>query len=167
MLLALIGKKLPVYVSDRCQPDKNLGKKQEFLRRWLYPKANGIIAQTNKARLIYQRKNLNQNLKVIGNPIRNIIVDTTIRKENIVLSVGRLIATKHHDELIRLFVKINQPDWKLVIVGSDALTQKNMVRLQMLIDDLNATDRVILACKQRDVESYDRRSKIFAFTSSS
>jgi GalNAc-alpha-(1->4)-GalNAc-alpha-(1->3)-diNAcBac-PP-undecaprenol alpha-1,4-N-acetyl-D-galactosaminyltransferase len=167
VLLALIGKKLPVYISDRCQPDKNLGTKQEFLRKWLYPKANGIIAQTEAAKAIYRKRNLNQNIKVIGNPIRNIIADNTFQKEKIVLSVGRLIATKHHDELIRLFVKINQPDWKLVIVGSDALKQKNMVKLQMLIDDLNATDKVILAGKQSDVESYYRRSKIFAFTSSS
>ena len=167
VLLALIGKKLPVYVSDRCQPDKSLGKKQEFLRKWLYPKATGIIAQTEVAKAIFIRKKLHQNVRVIGNPIRNILSDNSVQKENIVLSVGRLIATKHHDELIRIFVKINQPGWKLIIVGDDALKQTNMVKLQMLIDELNATDKVILAGKQSDVESYYRRSKIFAFTSSS
>jgi glycosyltransferase involved in cell wall biosynthesis len=167
VLLSLIGKRLPVYISDRCQPDKYLGKTQEFLRSWLYPKSAGIIAQTKVAEMIYQQKSLHNNIKVIGNPIRNIHSQIGIPKENIVLSVGRLIATKHHDELIRLFVKISQPAWKLVIVGDDALKQKNMVRLQRLIDDLAATDKVILAGKQSDVESYYRRSKIFAFTSSS
>ncbi len=167
VLLALLGKKLPVYVSDRCQPNKDLGKKQEFLRRWLYPKAKGIIAQTDVAKDIYRKKNLHQNIKVIGNPIRNIIADSRVQKENIVLSVGRLITSKHHDELIRLFVRINQPGWKLIIVGDDALKQQNMIRLKMLIEDLDATDRVILAGSQSDVESYYRRSKIFAFTSSS
>lgn len=167
VLLALKGKQLPVYVSDRCQPDKNLGTKQEFLRKWLYPNATGIIAQTELARAIYRKKKLNQNIKVIGNPIRNIMADSAVVKENIVLSVGRLIETKHHDELIRLFVKINQPGWTLVIVGDDALKQENMVRLRKLIVDLNASDRVILAGRQADVESYYRLSKIFAFTSSS
>lgn len=167
VLLALLGKKLPVYVSDRCQPNKNLGKKQEFLRRWLYPKAKGIIAQTEVAKEIYLKKNLHQNIQVIGNPIRNIIGDKVVQKENIVLSVGRLIKTKHHDELIRLFVKINQPGWKLIIVGDDALKQENMVRLRKLIVDLHASDKVILAGSQTDVESYYRSSKIFAFTSSS
>ena len=167
VLLALIGRKLPVYVSDRCQPDKYLGTKQEFLRKWLYPKATGIIAQTEVAKAIYIRKKLHQNISVIGNPIRNIVADGNVQKENIVLSVGRLIATKNHDELIRLFVKINQPGWKLVIVGDDALKQQNMVSLQKLIDELKAKDKVILAGKQSDVESYYRRSKIFAFTSSS
>ena len=69
--------------------------------------------------------------------------------------------------MIRLFVKINQPGWKLIIVGDDALKQKNMIRLKMLIADLDSSEKVVLAGGQSDVESYYRRSKIFAFTSSS
>jgi glycosyltransferase involved in cell wall biosynthesis len=56
---------------------------------------------------------------VIGNPIRNWPRDEE-QKENIVLSVGRLIKTKHFDDLIRMFVELNVPGWKLMIVGGDA-----------------------------------------------
>jgi GalNAc-alpha-(1->4)-GalNAc-alpha-(1->3)-diNAcBac-PP-undecaprenol alpha-1,4-N-acetyl-D-galactosaminyltransferase len=167
VLLALIGKSFPVYVSDRCQPDKSLGKFHNFLRKKLYPKATGIIAQTDIAKSIYLQQFNHNNIQVIGNPIRVINSEFNIPREKIVLSVGRLIITKHHDELIKLFVRINNPDWKLVIVGDDALKQNNMSRLQALIKELNAENQILLAGKQSDVDSYYLKSKIFAFTSSS
>jgi GalNAc-alpha-(1->4)-GalNAc-alpha-(1->3)-diNAcBac-PP-undecaprenol alpha-1,4-N-acetyl-D-galactosaminyltransferase len=167
VLLALIGKSFPVYVSDRCQPDKSLGKFHNFLRKKLYPKATGIIAQTDIAKSIYLQQFNHNNIQVIGNPIRVINNEFNIPREKIVLSVGRLIKTKHHDELIKLFVRINNPDWKLVIVGDDALKQNNMSMLQALIKELNAENQILLAGKQSDVDSYYLKSKIFAFTSSS
>jgi glycosyltransferase involved in cell wall biosynthesis len=104
---------------------------------------------------------------VIGNPIRSIVPQTAIQREKVVLSVGRLIASKHHDELIRLFVRVRRPGWKLIIVGDDAIKQQNKSRLQALIEDLGATDCVELAGKRNDVENFYLRSSIFAFTSSS
>jgi GalNAc-alpha-(1->4)-GalNAc-alpha-(1->3)-diNAcBac-PP-undecaprenol alpha-1,4-N-acetyl-D-galactosaminyltransferase len=167
VLIALLCLKYPVYVSDRCQPDKSLGKIHDRLRKWLYPRATGIIAQTGKAKDIYNAQFLNNNIAVIGNPIREIPAKGNIEKENIVLSVGRLIRSKHHDKLIELFLKISNPDWKLIIVGYDHLKQKNSEKLKRIISDNSAEDRVILAGKQSDVESYYLKSKIFAFTSSS
>jgi GalNAc-alpha-(1->4)-GalNAc-alpha-(1->3)-diNAcBac-PP-undecaprenol alpha-1,4-N-acetyl-D-galactosaminyltransferase len=106
VLLALVGKKYPIFVSDRCQPDKSLGKLHDFLRKLFYKYAKGIIAQTSKAKSIYESGFVNNlNIKVIGNPIAQQELLTTPR-EKIVLSVGRLIETKYHNELIKLFVKI-------------------------------------------------------------
>ncbi len=167
VLIALLGKSYPVYLSDRCQPDKNLGKLHNFLRKKLYPKATGIIAQTEIAKSIYLNQFKHNNIKVIGNPIRIIDKKHNITKENIVLTIGRLITTKHHDELIKLFVKINNPNWKLVIVGDDAIKQNNMSKLRALSKQLNAENQIVLAGKQSDVDSYYLKSKIFAFTSSS
>ncbi len=167
VLISLLGKSYPIYVSDRCQPNKSLGTVHNFLRKILYPKATGIIAQTEIAKFIYLNQFNHHNIKVIGNPIRIINNNQNTSKENIVLSVGRLIHTKHHDELIKLFVKINNLNWKLIIVGDDALKQNNMTRLRALVKELNAENQVILAGKQSDVDSYYLKSKIFAFTSSS
>jgi GalNAc-alpha-(1->4)-GalNAc-alpha-(1->3)-diNAcBac-PP-undecaprenol alpha-1,4-N-acetyl-D-galactosaminyltransferase len=167
VLIALLGKDYPIYVSDRCQPNKSLGKVHDYLRKVLYPKATGIIAQTEIAKSIYLKQFKHNNIKVIGNPIRIIDKLENITKENIVLSVGRLITTKHHDELIKMFVRINNPDWKLIIVGGDAIKQNNMLKLKALIKELNAENQIILAGKQREVDSYYLKSKIFAFTSSS
>ena len=168
VLLALSGLKTPVYVSDRCQPDKSLGRKHDWLRRFFYCKANGIIVQTRIAKEIYKRFLPEDKLFVIGNPIRNIKPDKSeIKKENIVLSVGRLIKTKHHDELIKIFARIDNQEWKLIIVGDDAIKQKNKQKLQELITELQADDHIELAGKQKDVGEFYLRSKIFAFTSSS
>lgn len=167
VLLALLGLKIPIFVSDRCQPDKSLGLTQDIIRKVLYKKAKGIILQTEKAKSIYTSFLAKKKIHVIGNPIRQIENPERIGKEKIVLSVGRLIETKHHDKLIKMFVRINMPDWKLIIVGDDALRQNNMVRLRELIKSLGAEDKVELTGKKSNVESYYIRSKIFAFTSSS
>ena len=168
VLMATLGLKYPVYVSDRSQPDKSLGKVQDKLRNWLYPFAKGVIAQTEKAKQIYSAYYSHPNITVIGNPIRKIQNgQVAIERENIVLMVGRLISSKHQDKLIELFVKINNPGWKLVIVGYDHLKQNHMARLQQLVKTLGAEESVLLAGKQLAVERYYLQSKIFAFTSSS
>jgi glycosyltransferase involved in cell wall biosynthesis len=88
-------------------------------------------------------------------------------RENWILTVGRLIDTKHHDRLIRLFLKARADGWKLVIVGADAQRQNNLNRLKELVSRAGAEERVVLAGGQKDVDTFYRQSKIFAFTSSS
>jgi hypothetical protein len=60
VLLSLYGLKYPVYISDRSQPDKDLGRVQNRLRDLLYPKAAGFIAQTSKAKEICLNKRWNR-----------------------------------------------------------------------------------------------------------
>jgi len=167
-LLSTLGLRYPKYISDRSQPDKSLGKVQDFLKHWLYPKATGLILQTEKAEEIYLRKNRHENIAVIGNPIREFkVVGHEIEKEKIVLMVGRLIKSKHQDKLIEIFAKTDQPDWKLVIVGYDHLKQQNMERLKKLTKELGIENQVVFTGKQDNVEEIYHRSSIFAFTSSS
>lgn len=167
VLISLLNMSIPVYVSDRAQPDKPLGLKDDFLRKILYPRAKGIIAQTSQAKEFYNTAiPKQQNVVVVGNPINKQELITN-RREKIILTVGRLIESKHHNELIKLFAKINNSKWKLVIVGGDALKQNNREKLDSLITSLNAKDSVIMAGNQKDVASYYKRSSIFAFTSSS
>lgn len=167
VLLALYKLGFPVYVSDRSRPGKDLGVLHNRLKRWLYPTAAGLIAQTDKAREIAEQNKRNSNIRVIGNPIRDVVPDQPEEKKKIVLTVGRLIQTKHLDELIRLFVRLDQPGWKLVIVGGDAQKQNLMPELLKLIRELGAQGRVELAGTRSDVDRYYQKSRIFAFTSSS
>lgn len=167
ILIALIGLRFPVFISDRCQPDKSLGILHDWLRKMLYPGAAGIIAQTQKAGAIYRSQYKNKNVRVIGNPIRTIESGTAIVKENIVLMVGRLIRSKNQDKLIELFIQISKPDWKLVIVGYDHLGQNISDKLKKIIEDNHAGDSVFLVGKQTDVEAHYLKSRIFAFTSES
>lgn len=167
VLMALVGLRYPVYISDRCSPDKKFNAFHSCLRRVLYPSAAGIIGQTEKAKQVYLKQFKHCNIRVIGNPIREINIGTETVKQNIVLMVGRLIKSKNQDKLIELFLDIQIPGWKLVLVGYDHIQQNNYERLQAIITQNQAEHKVFLAGKQADVESYYSMSKIFAFTSGS
>jgi glycosyltransferase involved in cell wall biosynthesis len=167
VLLALVGLKFPVFISDRCRPDKSFSRVHDVLRKHLYPRSAGVVAQTSKAKELYKIQFKHTNVEVIGNPIRRIEKRGQIESEKTIITVGRLIDTKHHDRLINIFSKLNAPDWKLIIVGGDANKQKNSVILQKQIENMGLSEKVELAGTQKDVESYLLRSKIFAFTSSS
>jgi len=167
VLLALYRLNIRVFVSDRCQPDKYLGFIQERLRKWLYPGAAGVVVQTTIADDYYHRHLRHPNIRVIGNPIREIENPKHIPKENIVLTVGRLIKTKHHDQLISMFMRINKPGWKLVIVGDEVKKHSNLQQIRRRIHEMNADESVILVGRRLNVEDYYNQSRIFAFTSSS
>lgn len=164
VLLSLLGTSIPVYVSDRAQPDKSMGKVHDLLRKKLYPKAKGVIVQTEKALGIFKKMYSHNNFKVIGNPIRQ-IQSRGLSRENNILMVGRFIASKQQNVLIEIFSKLNAPDWKLVLVGYDHLKQQNQEKWEALAKKLGVADRVIFTGKQEDVEHYYLTSKIFAFTS--
>lgn len=168
VLLALLGSKHSVYVSDRSQPDKSLGRMQDYLRKMLYPKAKGIILQTKKAKDIFLKDIKHSNIAVIGNPIREFRrIEPQPKKEKIVIMVGRLIRSKNQDKLIEIFAQIDAPEWKLMLVGYDHLKQKNMDRLKKLTIDLGVDNRVVFTGKHDNVEELYLQSSIFAFTSSS
>jgi GalNAc-alpha-(1->4)-GalNAc-alpha-(1->3)-diNAcBac-PP-undecaprenol alpha-1,4-N-acetyl-D-galactosaminyltransferase len=168
VLLALLGLKYPVYLSDRSQPDKSLGAFHDRMRHWLYPGSRGLILQTEMAKEIYLRKNRHDNIAVIGNPIRSFgEVKNGRMREKHVLMVGRLIQTKHQDMLIEMFARVCRHDWKLVIVGYDHMKQQHMDRLKGLARELRVEKQVVFMGKQDKIEEIYLRSSIFAFTSSS
>jgi GalNAc-alpha-(1->4)-GalNAc-alpha-(1->3)-diNAcBac-PP-undecaprenol alpha-1,4-N-acetyl-D-galactosaminyltransferase len=168
VLLSLLGLKYNVFVSDRSQPDKSLGLLHDKLRQWLYPKATGLIFQTEKAKEIFLSENKHPNSAVIGNPIRELRTGISApEREKLVLMVGRLIETKHQDKLIEMFARVSQSDWQLVIVGYDHLKQQHMNRLKKLAEDLKIRHRVIFTGKQENPDELYLKSSIFAFTSSS
>ena len=167
VLLSTLGTGIPIFVSDRSKPDKDMGRLQNWLRVKLYPHAAGVIAQTQKARDVYHKMYNHDNMTIIGNPIRDVNIDTSIHREKMILSVGRLINTKHYDRLINIFAKINDPEWKLYIVGGDALKLNNSEKYKIQIEAAGLQDRVILTGMQKNVDKYLNMASIFAFPSSS
>ena len=167
VLLATFGLRIPVYVSDRSSPKKPYSRGQAALRRYLYPRAKGVIAQTSIAKQICSMFYRNANTTVIGNPVNNLETSEVYEQDNIIVSVGRLIDTKNYDRLIKLFHELDRPDWTLVIVGGDAQKQNRMQELKKQIESYGNPTNIVLVGTQKDVTSYLKRSKIFAFTSSS
>ncbi len=169
VLLSLLGTGIKIYIADRSQPMKNLGKVHNSLRRWLYPRAEGLILQTVAAEKIYSSHWPTLKIKVIGNPIKQIPAEKVqqAKRENNVLMVSRLIEGKHHDRLIKIFASVNMPGWKLVLVGQPFPGQYMMDNLQELAKKLGVNDRVVFTGAQQNVDDYYLKAKIFAFTSSS
>ena len=106
-------------------------------------------------------------MAIIGNPIRDVSINPAIKREKMILSVGRLINTKHYDRLINVFAEINAPEWTLCIVGGDALKLNNSEKYKKQIEDMGLQGRVVLTGMQKDVDSYLNRASVFAFPSSS
>ncbi|MGY6560084.1 MAG: glycosyltransferase [Nitritalea sp.] len=169
VLIACYGLNMPVYISDRSKPDKNLGEIHNFLRNYFYPKASGFIAQTEQAYLVAQKKCWNTNLIIIGNPViqfpkynsRNI-------RRNSVLTVGRLIPTKNVDKLIDFFSHINNKfRWELIIIGGNAMKLNLFDSLKKKIYDNEMDSYIHLKGEILDVNSFYESSAIFAFVSES
>ncbi len=164
VLLSCLFLNVNIFVSDRSRPDKRWGFLQEFLRRRLYPRAAGIVSQTNYSKDFLRSETNHKNISVIPNPVKIINSDWSV-KENIILNVGRLINSKRIDLLLYIFSKINNKYWDLWIVGEDE--NKEMVELQGLAKELNIADRVKFWGKRNDIEEFYRVARIFAFTSES
>jgi len=153
---------VPVFISDRSNPNKPLRESIMWLRRMTYPFANGIVAQTDLAKAISLNKKYNKNIIVIPNPLRQI--DDTHPKlyYKKIISVGRLIKTKKFDRLIEIFGSIDSRDgWELMILG-DGPERSN---LEKKIEELKLSKNVKLIGAVQDVDYYFSQSSIFAFTS--
>jgi GalNAc-alpha-(1->4)-GalNAc-alpha-(1->3)-diNAcBac-PP-undecaprenol alpha-1,4-N-acetyl-D-galactosaminyltransferase len=166
VLLSMLGLKYPTYISDRSQPDKNLGRLHNFLRKTLYPRAHGIILQTKYATEFAKSKKRNKNIVKIGNPVRALKLPN-VEKTNNIITVGRLIPTKNIDKLIELFSKINPDGWELTIIGGNAKKTNLLEIYRNQIKHLGMSNKINLLGKQNDVDYHLAKSKIFAFTSTS
>jgi GalNAc-alpha-(1->4)-GalNAc-alpha-(1->3)-diNAcBac-PP-undecaprenol alpha-1,4-N-acetyl-D-galactosaminyltransferase len=159
-LLATLGLRYKVFVSDRSKPDRHWGKVNEITRKLLYPKAEGIVSQTKFSQTFLKKITGHQNIKVIPNPVNRVIDGNAVRK-NIVLTVGRLIPSKKIDVLIKIFCEIDCRDWELWIVGDG----QEMQNLQQVADCSNACNRIKFFGNQKDVFVFYKQARIFAFTS--
>lgn len=165
-ILACLGLKIPVYISDRSSPTRKFPPLVNFLRRVLYPMAKGIIVQTEHA-LKQKRDFLGkryQNFEIIPNAIRPMTHQVFEKKENIILSVARHDPVKRLDILIDVFSKLPVTDWKLIIAGNYA--QHTDILLEQ-VRKLNIEDRIEFLGPVKDIERIYQKSKIFVLTSKS
>lgn len=165
-ILATLGIDTSIFISDRSSPSKEFPFLVKKMRRYLYPFANGIIAQTERARQqkIELLRNAYTNIKVIPNPIRPIVKDNTIKRENIILGVGRHYKVKGLDRLIKAFAKLSAPDWKLVIAGNYG---PHTQELNQLVTQFNLVGRVEFLGPIKEIDKLYCKAKIFVLSSRS
>lgn len=150
-----------IFVSDRNNPYANNGYVNDKLRNALYPFAKGIIAQTTEAQKHFHKLNLNKNILVLNNPIKQIQYETDFPKSPTILTVGRVDKLKNHEELIDIFMDINDVTWNLVIVGGGELYDQ----LKSKIENSPLSQNIFLEGPKSNVDDYLNDAEIFAFTS--
>lgn len=165
-IIASRGLKIPIYISDRSSPLKQFPFLVRKLRKYLYPFASGIIAQTERAKQqkIEMLGMHYQNIKVIPNPIRPIIEYPEVDRENIILGVGRHYKVKGLDHLIKAYSKLSAPDWRLVIAGNFG---PHTHELKLLVKHYGLQDKVEFLGAIKEIDKLYSKAKIFVLSSRS
>ena len=120
--LALLGTKYPYFLSERSSPLFVWRQPMRAINKFAFsikpPK--GVIAQTNIA-AEYQRKYFKKTeVIVIPKSVREVQLFPEIKREKVILAVGRLNDyLKGFDLLIESFAKLKNQDWELHIAGGD------------------------------------------------
>ena len=159
--------KIPIIVSDRNNPRKEYGRVvYKLLMKWLYPKADGFVFQTNEQKE-YFCKEIQKKSTIIFNPIKDSFLETNNieikERENIIVNVGRLVPQKNQKMLINAFSKVSlkHPQYKLKIFGDGLLKEE----LQKQINNLHINDKISLCGVIDDIKQELEKSKIFVLSS--
>lgn len=162
MLAATEGLPIRRYVSERCDPWRTDIRVYEPLRRRLYSRADGVIAQTGEAAQYFAR------FGAKCHAIPNIVVappagERPARTTRTLTVVARLEAFKRLNVIIRAFARIapRHPHWQLDIWGDG--TQRAF--LQSVIDQVDGDGRIRLRGHARDVYGVLREADLFAMAS--
>lgn len=169
MLLGIItsvGIKTKVIISGRSSPDRVrfpgnalFNAFYNFCYLILKFRINGIIAQTNYAKEVYQKK-YSCPIVVIPNFLRG-IKEFQHERKNQIITLGRCSYEKAQHFLLEAFAKINAPNWTLAIVGDGPLLDE----LKIQAKALNIEEKVDFCGFQKEVDFYLSQAKIFGFTS--
>ena len=156
---------IPVIISERNNPnleDHLISGYWKFIRKKVYPRATKIVVQTSPIKTYYEKFIPPGKLKTIPNPLNPDFESTPVlKKENIVINVGRLADQKGQDTLIKAFTKVSPKGWHLNIYGEGVKRDT----LQALIDHKQMQGQIFLKGQSEDIGTAYSRSKIFGFTS--
>jgi glycosyltransferase involved in cell wall biosynthesis len=150
-LLACLGLRLPVVVSERTDPvhGEFAGRVLKALRRALYPRAAAVVVQTQAAIAGMNTDTPGaRRVVAIGNPLPQGLEAFERAPEAPdagceLAAMGRLVPSKQFDVLIRVFAGLarDYPDWRLTIWGEGPMREA----LQRQIDSAGLSARVRLA----------------------
>lgn len=155
---------LNVFIGDMSSPGKSFPLFMTYLRKLTYPKANGIIAQTYRAKM--QKREMvgaKVPIEVIPNPLRDLRCYDK-QKKNVLLCVARHYRVKGIDRLIEAFASITDKTWHIEVAGSEGPETKN---LKQLAEKLKILDRVVFLGAIKDMDKIYAYSSIFVLPSRS
>ncbi|HZZ83179.1 MAG TPA: glycosyltransferase family 4 protein [Anaeromyxobacteraceae bacterium] len=164
-LMATARTGLPVFVCERTDPRaQREGGIWSMLRRALYPRAEGVVVQTES--LACWARSFCARVHVIPNFVElpsATAVPGARRGPRRLISVGRLGPEKGFDLLIEAFARVapGHPDWSLVILGEGS----ERARLTSLVDRLGLGPRVWMPGRVADPVPHLAAAHAFALSS--
>lgn len=161
VMLSLMGIKCRVYLQDHMNPNLKLGFPVGILNKLLYKRATGIVALTSDAAKVIVQKTGAENVVVIPNPVRIIDVDPLVKRQNRIITVGRLSSEKGQRYLIEAFSKLNALQWQLDIVGDGV----DMQMLRNCAENLGVAKRVNFHGFMSDFSGIISQASIFVLPS--
>jgi len=165
-LLALLGTKYPVYISDRTIPDYKFSFPIQQLKSWLYPKAAGFIAQTQRAK-DYKLKQFGNKLKmeIIPNALPKFKMSSSISfsRTSKIVYVGRFAWEKDPEILIKAIKLVSEkhPNWILEMAGTGPLINP----IKELVEELDLMEKVHFIGKVTDVAALYQSASILVLPS--
>ena len=161
-VLAALGLKVPVVVSERINPVLFLSCLKKKLRNWAYEKADALVVQNLGIKQCFSNS-IQNHTKIIPNPV---IIGNNIKwvggKKEFV-AVGRLYKQKGFQYLIDAFSEVTtkHPDWILKIIGEGP----ERSALETQIKQCGLEGKVLLPGKNPKAINDMASSDIFVFSS--
>ncbi|MFV0397066.1 MAG: glycosyltransferase [Bacteroidales bacterium] len=166
VLIALMGLGTKVYVFHRANPYKTYGIINDWLNRLFFSRSEGLVVQTQIAKSFFRDKYGHPNIIHVPNPVKELLVYDNIPKDDIIITVSRLVNGKGIDKLINIFSELStgtNNGWILQIVGDGELREQ----FQDLTRSLGMEHKVQFLGFQKEVDLLLAKASIFAFSSQS
>jgi len=158
--------KVPVILSEHTSYNKTItagrsrvnGLVWKILRRMSYPLASKVFILTQEDKEYY---NYLKEVEVIPNPLILSNNHGDLKRENIILGVGRLHPVKGFDRLIEAFSLISNQEWKLFLAGEG----DEEIYLKGVAKKFKVEDRVTFLGFVEDMEYFYKKASIYVLSS--
>lgn len=149
---------IPIIVSEHTNFYNVRNELWRRIRDRVYPFTDTLVVLTDHDKKKYS---FVDNVVRIYNPLRLEDKHADVKREQIVLGVGRLHSVKGFDFLLQSFARLNQSGWQLVILGEG----EERANLLSLANELGIADQVQMPGIVKDVEAYYKKASIFVLSS--
>lgn len=162
----LFGTRHKVLVTERQSPIYIWPKKIEVICKvsFFLKKPKGVISQTSIASEYHQKYYGNTRYTVVPNAVRELTKYPEVKRENIILAVGRFHdACKGFDLLIQAFNLLKNEKWNLVFAGGTR--EEGQYLLDLATE--SKKDRIEFLGAVKDMDSLYAKAGIFVMPSRS
>lgn len=167
LIIAGLFSKTKIIVCDRNNLLRKYPKYVFTLSCWVYALADAVCVQTNEMKSFYPQY-LQKKMYVLENPLdfdemQKQCLGQKIKKENTIISIGRLERQKDFETLIKSFGRLTEdfPDWKLKIFGQGNKREQ----LEQLIHELGLSGKVELCGVTHSPFLEMKKSQLFVLSS--